>query len=289
MRWFLWIDKIELGNLVKSAENYRRYLGRLLLLLVVLVSTRFAAVAGEMSMGAATEQSFPLLQTKTGTYTNVTVTKKTKEWIFILHSQGVCNIKASDLSAEARLALGYDKPKTEAELAKEAKPARPPLTEIAKAEFAQVKEYASGWRYHSREKVAEAKSFLASNPQVMFTLLTILGVVYVFVSVCFWSICRKTHIAPGPLIWVPFLQLIPLLRAANMPRVWFFVYFVPVLNILALIVLSINIVKTRGKSPWVAFLLILPPTSLFAFLYLAVSRSAPVEMVNNDVLSLEVA
>jgi hypothetical protein len=286
MRWFLWIDKIELGNQVKSAEYYRRYLGRLLLLLAVLVSTRFSAAAGGMSMGADPEKTIALLQTKTGTYTNVTVTKKTKDWIFILHSQGVCNIKASDLSAEARLELGYDKPKTAAELAKEA---RPPLAEIAKVKLAEVKEFASGWRYHSREKVEEAKSFLASNPQVMFTLLSILGVVYVFISVCFWSICRKTHIAPGPLIWVPILQLIPLLRAANMPRVWFFVYFVPVLNILALIVLSINIVKTRGKSPWVAFLLILPPTSLFAFLYLAVSRSAPVEMVNNEVLSLEVA
>jgi hypothetical protein len=106
---------------------------------------------------------------------------------------------------------------------------------------------------------------------------------------CFWSICRKTHIAPGPLVWVPIFQLIPLLRAANMPRVWFFCYFIPVLNIVALIVLSINIVKTRGKNPWVAFLLILPPTSVFAFLYLAMSRSAPVEMVTNEILSLEVA
>jgi hypothetical protein len=277
--------EIELGNLVKNAEKYRRYVCRLILLLLVLLSTTSVAVAGEMTMGGNTEQTFPLLQTKTGTYTNVTITKKTKDWIFILHSAGVCNIKASDLSAETRIALGYDKP----DVAKDIKPARPPLAELAKKEFAEVKEYASGWRHNSREKVAEAKSFLARNPQVILILLGIFAVVYIFASVCFWSICRKTHIAPGPLIWVPFLQLIPLLRAANMPRVWFFGYFIPVVNILALIVLSINIVKTRGKSPWVAFLLILPPTSFFAFLYLAVSRSAPVEMVNNEVLSLEVA
>ncbi len=91
-------------------------------------------------------------------------------------------------------------------------------------------------------------------------------------------ICRKTHTAPGPLVWVPVLQLIPLLRAANMPRGWFFAYFIPVINIIAVIVFSIKIVKSRGKNPWVAFLLILPPTSFFAFLYLAFSESAPVEM-----------
>ncbi|HWD90985.1 MAG TPA: DUF5684 domain-containing protein [Verrucomicrobiae bacterium] len=275
---------------MKTAENYRSSVGRLFWLLAVLVLTRFGAVAGEMRMGGNTEQTFPLLQTKTGTYTNVTVTKKTKEWIFILHSQGVCNIKADDLSTDARIALGYEAPPAgPGETVKEAKPTHPPLRELAKIEIAQVKAFASGWRHNSREKVAEAKSFIATYPLTIFVILCIWAVVHIFTSTCFWSICRKTHIAPGPLVWVPVLQLIPLLRAANMPRVWFFAYFIPVLNILALIVFSINIVKSRGKSPWVAFLLILPPTSIFAVLYLAISRSAPVEMVSHEILSLETA
>jgi Family of unknown function (DUF5684) len=278
---------------MKRAEYYRSHVSTLLWLLAVLLLTGFSAVAGQMSMGGNTEQTFPVLQTKTGAYTNVTVTKKTKEWIFILHSKGVCNIKATDLSTDARIALGYEEaPKTGAEAAQEAnapKHTHPPLAELAKLEMAHVKEFAANWRTNRKETVAEAKSFLASNPQVIFILLCILAVVYTFVSVCFWSICRKTHIAPGPLVWVPFLQLIPLLRAANMPRVWFFAYFIPVINIIAMIMLSINIVKTRGKNPWVAFLLIVPLTTPFAFLYLAMSRSAPVEMVTNEILSLETA
>ncbi|HEX4264500.1 MAG TPA: DUF5684 domain-containing protein [Verrucomicrobiae bacterium] len=278
---------------MKRAEYYRSYVGTLLWLLAVLLLTTSSAVAGKMSMGSNAEQTFPLLQTKTGTYTNVTVTKKTKEWIFILHSQGVCNIKATDLSTDARVALGYEEaPQTAAEAAKDGsapRRAHPPLAELAKLEMAHVKEFAAGWRTNRKEKVAEARSFLASNPQVTFILLCILAVVYTFISVCFWSICRKTHIAPGPLVWVPFLQLIPLLRAANMPRVWFFAYFIPIINIIAMIMLSINIVKTRGKNPWVAFLLIVPLTTPFAFLYLAMSRSAPVEMVTNEILSLETA
>jgi hypothetical protein len=276
---------------MKNAENYQRYLSRLLCLLFTLLSARLLAAPGEMTMGGDAEQTFPLLQTRTGTYTNVTVTKKTKDWIFILHSAGVCNVKADDLTTAERIVLGYEKPPEEknAEEAKSLQSA--PLAQIVhlKLKLADVKAFAKDWRYNSKEKLAQAKTFITSNPEMIATLLGILAAVYIFVSVSFWSICRKTHIAPGPLVWVPFLQLIPLLRAANMPRVWFFIYFIPVLNIIGLIFLSINIVKTRGKNPWVAFLLILPPTSLFAFLYLALSRSAPVEMVTNELLALETA
>src|SRR6185312_10059353 len=92
---------------MKRLENYRRCLGGFLVLLFVVLSGSVAAKPGEIFMGK-TEQTFPVLQTKTGSYTNVTVTKKTKDWIFILHSAGVCNVKASDLPTEARIALGYE-------------------------------------------------------------------------------------------------------------------------------------------------------------------------------------
>jgi hypothetical protein len=154
---------------------------------------------------------------------------------------------------------------------------------------ADVKKFAADWRQNGKEKAAELHSYFVANPMVVSTILGIGAVVYVCVSVCFWLICRKTHIAPGPLVWVPILQLIPLLRAANMPRVWFFAYFIPIINIIPIIILSIKIVKSRGKSPWVAFLLIVPLTTPFAFLYLAFSRSAPVNIASNEVLALETA
>src|SRR6185437_5905047 len=268
---------------MKSAENNRRCLSRLLWLLFALLSTSAIARPGEMRMGANTESTFPVLQTKTGSYTNVTVTKKTKEWIFILHSGGVCNVKVSDLPEDALITLGYEKPpdsKTDrARASTSSSRAFAQLTHIKlNEELDQVKHFATGLRQNRKEAMAQAQAFLSANPMAICIGLGILAVVYIFVSVCFWCICRKTHIAPGPLVWVPFLQLIPLLRAANMPRVWFFAYFVPIINIIPLIMLSIRIVKSRGKSPWVAFLLIMPPTSLFAFLYLAYSKSATVQI-----------
>jgi hypothetical protein len=257
---------------------------------MALLSSDVIAKPGSIMMGAK-EQTFPVLETKTGAYTNVTVTKKTKDWVFILHSQGVCNIKASDLSTEARIALGYEEAPKKGEEGKVAAVAasHDGFGQLSHLKLQEVKQFAADWRTNRKEKEAEVKAYIAANPTALCTVLGILGAVYIFSSICFWLICRKTHSAPGPLVWVPILQLIPLLRAANMPRVWFFAFFIPLFNIIAQIMLSIKIVKCRGKSPWVAFLLILPPTSLFAFLYLAFSPSAPVQMTSNEVLSLETA
>ena len=245
-------------------------------------------------MMGAKEETFPVLETKTGAYTNVTVTKKTKEWVFILHSKGVCNIKATDLSTDARIALGYEEAPKRGEDGKvivttTTTTSHDRFGSLSHLKLAEVEKFATDWRVNRREKEAEVKAFIAANPMAICAVLGIVGGVYIFSSICFWLICRKTHSAPGPLVWVPILQLIPLLRAANMPRLWFFAFFIPLFNIIAQIVFSIKIVKSRGKSPWVAFLLILPPTSLFAFLYLAFSQSAPVQMVSNEVMSLETA
>src|SRR6185436_17437670 len=77
-------------------------LGRLAWLLMVFLLPRYVEAKADV-----VEQTFPLLQTKTGMYTNVTVTKKTDEWVFIMHSTGVCNVNVSDLSPEMRTSLGY--------------------------------------------------------------------------------------------------------------------------------------------------------------------------------------
>lgn len=271
---------------MKRSEHKLSYLSRLLWLVLSLICCNVVAKPGQMTMSDK-EQTFPVLQTRTGAYTNVTVTKKTKDWIFILHSAGVCNVKASDLPPDVRIALGYDASAEEQKAT--AARAHEPLVKIPHIELAQVKQFAANWRQNRKEKSEELRAFVAANPVMVCGILGIWAAVHIISSALFWMICRKTHMSPGPLVWVPVFQLIPLLRAANMARVWFFAFLIFPLNIIAMIVFSIKIVKSRGKSPWVAFLLILPPTSCFAFLYLAFSSSAPVQMANNEVLSLEVA
>src|SRR5882724_12237154 len=57
---------------------------------------------------AAIEQTFDVLQIGTHTYKNVTVTTKAKNYIFILHSAGMNNVKVSDLPGDIRDKLGYN-------------------------------------------------------------------------------------------------------------------------------------------------------------------------------------
>jgi len=277
---------------MKRLENYRRCLGGFLVLLLVVLSGSVAAKPGEIFMGK-TEQTFPVLQTKTGSYTNVTVTKKTKDWIFILHAAGVCNVKASDLPTEARIALGYEAAPQTAGAEKDGgvttAETSAAAAKVPAFNLAEFKQFAADWRLHRKEKETELKAYVTVHGMVVGAIFGIWLALHLLCSGIFWMVCRKTHNAPGPLVWVPILQLIPLLRAANMPRVWFFAFFVPGINIIALIVFSIKIVKSRGKGFWVSILLILPATSWLAMLYLAFSSSAPVEISNNDVLSLETA
>ena len=273
---------------MKRAEKFRCYLGRLLGLLLVMFFFRGIAKPGEISMGG-NEQTFPVLQTKTGAYTNVTVTKKTKDWVFILHAQGVCNIKATDLSTDARVALGYEEAPKSPEEQEEAAAAKASAAKLPHVDLSGVKRFAADWRQNREETKAQMKAFFTAHVVMLCGVLGGFVVLYVVASTVFWLICRKTHIAPGPLVWVPILQLIPLLRAANMSPVWFLALFVPVLNLVAIIIFSIKIVKSRGKGFWVSVLLIFPLTSWIGMLYLAFSSSAPVRLANNEVLSLETA
>ncbi|MEI6704385.1 MAG: hypothetical protein WCL71_12765, partial [Deltaproteobacteria bacterium] len=55
---------------------------------------------------------------------------------------------------------------------------------------------------------------------------------------------------------------------------WFVAYLVPLLNLVAQVLWSLNIAKARGKSIWVGVLLMVPIAGFFAFLYLAFSEGA---------------
>jgi hypothetical protein len=108
----------------------------------------------------------------------------------------------------------------------------------------------------------------------MFAVLGIALLLYLFHCYCCMLICRKTGNPPGILVWLPVLQVFPLLRAAGMSGWWFLGFCVPILNIVGQVLWCLKIAKARGKSVWAGVLLLLPVISLFAFLYLAFSNGA---------------
>ena len=69
------------------------------------------------------------------------------------------------------------------------------------------------------------------GPKLILAVLGVLLLLYLFHCYCCMLICRKTGKPPGVLVWLPVLQLFPLLRAAGMSAWWFLACFVPVLNL----------------------------------------------------------
>jgi hypothetical protein len=259
------------------------------------------------------------IKTRTDVYQNVTVTGHNDTDVFIVHSRGMANVKIKDLDAETlwRVGLGPEPESSEAlaatpengsgkmpaALAKMLESASAPMME------ADLQQQVLG--AISAEQAGLPLEFKPGPEQLNQMLPFLIGLlvagflIYLFFCFCLRLIVRKTGTEAGLLIWLPILQLIPMLRAAGMSMVWFFLWISPllvalalpllvmgsgvseaqsamgiasivgmvtsVLQLLAAIVWCVKIVQARNKHILWAILLILPLTNLIAFLYLAFS------------------
>src|SRR5439155_7078665 len=265
--------------------NLRRMGPCLLSRLIIL-----GLAAGMMRPGlslATTEETFDVLEIGTHTYKNVTVTTKAKNQIFIMHSAGMSTLKVSDLPPELLAQLGYGA----ASGAPKANGSHPTLSTFTKQTFTKIK--APQMKDLQKQWHASAPAGLATvdlTPNLLLAAGVALVLLYLLMCYCSMLICRKSGHPPGALVWIPVLQMIPLLRAAQMSPAWILAFFVPVLNVVAQIIWSFSISKARGKSAWVGFFLVLPITSFIAYLYLALSDQAPPKEERVvDMMTLETA
>ena len=228
-----------------------------------------AGAAVSVSRAALVDPTFDVLQTRTAAYTNVTVTTRAESYIMIFHSTGMNSIKIADLPIEVRQKLGYA-------VSGAARTQQPnDMTKVAARQLNVVSQSLKPFEDSLKQQWLSRRSALKINSEVIGTLLAILLLLHFSFSYCCHLICMKARGARSFLVWLPLLQWIPMFRAAGMSRWWCLAFFVPVLNIVAWVLWSWNIVNARGKHAVWAILLILPVTNLPAFLYLAFSSSAP--------------
>ena len=220
--------------------------------------------------GAALEQTFDVLQVGTTTYRNVTVTTKDKKYVFLLHSNGMTSLKVADLPPALQIKLGYPDPAAPVvHTNSTAAWARTTLSKLEVPQVAQVRERLEGMLLPG--KSGERNRFPPMSRNLVLMVGAVLLGLYLLHCYCCLLICRKAGAEPGPLVWVPILQLFPLLKAAGMAPWWFLVFLVPGLNLIAQVIWCLRIVRARGKGLLLALFLILPVTSPLAVLYLAFS------------------
>jgi hypothetical protein len=224
-------------------------------LLVLLLTTTFGWCDGLL----------PVLKTRTETYNNVTLISHTPTHLFIQHSRGVADVKIHELDAATLKALGVDVPDDMNPDA--ASKNANPVAQLFKEDGTMAVELPPAVKNHLPPGI----SLPPLTRTLVLSVLAGLAVFHLFFSFCAMQICRKAGSNPGPLIWLPVLQVIPMVRAAGMSGWWFVAWFVPVVNLIAQILWCVKIVQARGKGFLTTVLLILPGTNILAFLYLAFS------------------
>ena len=118
---------------------------------------------------------------------------------------------------------------------------------------------------------------VAATGMGIVTTLFVLAVslcLYVFFCYCYKRICEKAGRDPGVLIWIPIVQLVPLLQVAGM-AVWMIVLLlIPLVNIVVFVVMWAKICSAIGKSPWLVIMLFIPFVNIFFVPYLAFSNGS---------------
>lgn len=112
---------------------------------------------------------------------------------------------------------------------------------------------------------------------IMIFLLIIFLIVYVYMALCLMKMAKKTDTPDGWLAWIPILNIVLMLRIAKKPLWWIILFFIPLVNIVFVILVWIEIAKALGKPEWLGVLMIIPIANLIVSGYLAFSdNSAPV-------------
>ena len=119
----------------------------------------------------------------------------------------------------------------------------------------------------------------ASNAAAAGLSLAVIGFIclvglalYVFTCFCFKRICEKCKVDPGILIWIPIVQLIPLLQVAGMATWMLILFFIPFVNFVVGVMMWAKICSARGKSPWLVILAFIPVVNIAFIPYLAFSE-----------------
>jgi hypothetical protein len=108
--------------------------------------------------------------------------------------------------------------------------------------------------------------------QIGLAPLIIAVVIYLYFAYCLVAIGKKSGDQRAWWGWIPVLQVLLMLRVANLSYWWFLALLVPIVNIGVAIWVWIRIAQRRSKPAWTGALMIIPGVDLFVLGYLAFSK-----------------
>jgi len=263
--------QVETGSLraddsfVRSIPGISRSTPALFAILLGLLSL----ISAPMFAAVSDEPVFPVLDTGSQIYSNVTVVSKSATHVFIKHSRGFAGLKLTELNHQSLVTLG---------LVKEEPPPAPPFKMPSVKISNPLPQFDLQPTVHEEDgRIAiglrgQSFSFDAKVLREMSReILYCAGLLYLLFCYCSMLICRKAGIKASVSCFIPIIQFIPLLRAAGMSGWTFLLLFLPVINAIISIIWCFKIARVRGKSWLTSIFLLLPVTNILAFFYLALS------------------
>ncbi len=110
---------------------------------------------------------------------------------------------------------------------------------------------------------------LAAAGAVMMVFFLFFAVLYVYMALALSTIAKKTNTENAWLAWIPIINIILMLNIAKKPIWWIILCFIPLVNIVILIIVWMAIAEARGKPNWWGILMIVPFVNLIVPGYLA--------------------
>ncbi|MBN2187089.1 MAG: hypothetical protein JW732_06530 [Dehalococcoidia bacterium] len=108
-------------------------------------------------------------------------------------------------------------------------------------------------------------------------------VLCIYVALCLQNIARKTDTEPEWLAWIPIANLYLMCKIAQKPWWWVLLFFIPIANIVILVLVWMRIAEARDKNRWLGLLILVPLANLIFLGYLAFSgKGRQAELVGSQ-------
>lgn len=110
---------------------------------------------------------------------------------------------------------------------------------------------------------------MALGGALLFIFFIVFAASYVYFALALQTIAKKTNTENPWLAWIPIANIILTLNIAKKPLWWIILCFVPVVNMVFLIIIWMGIAEAVKKPNWWGILLIVPVVNLIVPGYLA--------------------
>ena len=115
---------------------------------------------------------------------------------------------------------------------------------------------------HRAAAIAVASGF-------MLFFLLLMAAMYVYMALALQTIAQKTNTENPWLAWIPIVNIVLLLNIAKKPIWWIILCFIPLVNLVVIIIVWMAVAEARNKPNWWGILIIIPVINLIVPAYLA--------------------